>query len=180
MRFIVASLVACAVAACTTPQRTPMSSESNKQIVRSLFDNYLSTGELQRLDEVLSSDFASATGQRGPAAFSVPVARLRAAFPDLVYSVEELVSEGDRVAVHWTWTGTFTKTYVGAVGTFEPNGKRVTSPGFAIFQIADGKIARASLETDRLGFLVAIGAVDDNPGFGPPAAAPVRLHGMQR
>jgi predicted ester cyclase len=148
-----------------------MPSDANKQLVRRLFDDYLTTGALARLDEVFSPSFDGGQGKRGPAAFATPVGRLRAAFPDLVYVVDEIVGEGDRVAVRWTWHGTFTKTYVGAVGTFEPNGKKIESAGFAMFEIADARIVRGSLETDRLGFLVAIGAIPDSPGFGTAPAA---------
>jgi predicted ester cyclase len=144
-----------------------MLADSNKQLVRRLFEDYLNTGAYERLGDVLSPTFTSSTGLRGVAAFATPVGRLRAAFPDLAYSIEEIVGDGDRVAVRWTWHGTFTKTYVGTIGTVEPNGKKIENNGFAMFEIADGKIVRAALETDRLGFLVAIGALPDNPGYSP-------------
>jgi len=134
------------------------SAELNKQLVRRVFDEHLSTGALAQLEAVATPSVA------GP--LVTAVGRLRAAFPDLVYTVEEIVGEGARVAARFTWQGTFTKTYVGAVGTFEPHGNKVASSGFVLFEIADGKVVRSSLETDRLGFLVAIGALPDHPGYG--------------
>jgi hypothetical protein len=44
----------------------------------------------------------------------------------------------------------------------------VTNSGFAIFEVTDGKLARGWVETDRLGFLMAIGAVPYEEAFGPP------------
>jgi len=45
-------------------------------------------------------------GDRGPAGFRGVMVGLRAAFPDIHYTVDELVAEGDRVAARWHWTGT--------------------------------------------------------------------------
>ncbi len=129
-----------------------MLADSNKQLVRRLFEDHLSSGgALAQLDALASPSVA------GPLATAV--GRLRAAFPDLVYSLEDIVGEGARVAARFTWQGTFTNTYVGPAGAFEPHGKKITSTGFVLFEIADGKIVRSTLETDRLGFLVAIGAL---------------------
>jgi predicted ester cyclase len=145
-----------------------MPSDASKALVRRLYD-ILNAGQLDRLDELVSSDFEGPGGQRGPAAFAAPILALRAAFPDLRYTIEDIVAEGDRVAVRWTWRGTF----AGAFRTFRPTGKPMTNTGFAIFQLADSKLVRTWLETDRLGFLLAIGAVPYSPAFGPPPA-PVR------
>ena len=51
--------------------------------------------------------------------------------------------------MRWHWTG----THKGPFRTFAPTGKTMTNTGTAIFQLRDGKIVAASLETDRLGFL---------------------------
>jgi predicted ester cyclase len=141
-----------------------ISTDANKELVRRLYDDYLNPGHLDRLNEIVSPGFVGAGPQRGPAAFSGTIGALRGAFPDLRYTVEDLVGDGDRVAVRWTWRGTHT----GAFRGFAPTGKQVVNAGFAIFEITDGKLARAWLETDRLGFLLAIGAVPYDPRFGPP------------
>lgn len=144
-----------------------MLSDANKQLVRRLYDDYLNPGRLDRLGEIVSPDFQGAGPQRGPAAFSGVIGGLRAAFPDLRYTVEDLVGDGDRVAVRWSWRGTHT----GAFRGIAPTGKQVVNTGFAIFEVTDGKLARAWVETDRLGFLVAIGAVPYQEIFGPPRAS---------
>lgn len=156
-----------ALAACsaTTPTpREPMLADANKQLVRRLYTDYLNPGRLDRLAEVVSPDFAGRDGVRGPAAFAQSISALRAAFPDLAYTVEDIVAEGDRVAVRWVVRGTFTAAFRG----FPPSGAQIENTGFAIFDIANGKLTRATVETDRLGFLQAIGAVPNDPAFGPP------------
>jgi len=143
-----------------------MPSDSNKQLVRRLYEDYINPGRLDRLGEIVSPDFVGPGPQPGPAGFATIMTNLRTGFPDLVYTVEELVAEGDRVAVRWVWRGTHT----GPFRTFAPTGRKVENTGFAIFQVADGKLVRASVETDRLGFLVSVGAVPYDPAFGPPPA----------
>jgi predicted ester cyclase len=175
MRSISIAL-ACAVAACSAasaePKPTPaarrpaVQTDSNKQIVRRLFEDYFNHGRVEQLGEIVSPDFAGPNGQRGPASFAGVLVGLRRAFPDIVYTVEDLVGEGDRVAVRWTWRGTHT----GPFRDWAPTGKRVTNTGFAIFQVADGKLTNSWLETDRLGFLLSIGVIPYDPAYGPPPA----------
>ena len=115
----------------------------------------------------MSDEYVGADGSRGPTAFAAVMTRLRGAFPDLHYTLEELVAEGDRVVVRWTLRGTHT----GPFRDLAPTGKKIANNGVAIFRIADGKIVHATVETDRLGFLMAIGRIPYDPSFGPPPRA---------
>lgn len=141
-----------------------MLTDTNKQLVRRLYDDYLNPDHLDRLDEIVGPDYVGANGARGPDAFAETMKVLRAGFPDIVYTLDDLVGEGDRVAVRWTWRGTHT----GAFRSFAATGKSVASSGFAIFVVTAGKITRATVETDRLGFLISVGAIPYDPAFGPP------------
>lgn len=161
-----ATLATLAACTATTPApRSPMPADANKQLVRRLYTDYLNPGHLDRLGDVVSADFVGRDGARGPAAFGAPIAALRAAFPDLTYTLQDVVAEDDRVAVRWVLHGTFT----GAFRSFAPSGKAIENTGCAIFQVAGGKLVHATVETDRLGFLQAIGAVPYDPAFGAPA-----------
>lgn len=139
---------------------------SNEQRVRSLYA-YINAGELDRISELVSERFVSASGQRGGQAFLAGITALHAAFPDLQYTLEASVAAGNLVAVRWTWRGTHT----GPFRSFAATGKQVSNTGQAIFELAGGKIVATSLETDRLGFLQAIGAIPYDPAFGPRPAA---------
>jgi predicted ester cyclase len=143
-----------------------MSTDPNKQLVRRLFEDYINHDRLDRLGEIVAPTFVSGAPEPGPAAFATVIGRLRAALPDLAYTVDELVGEGDRVAVRWTLRGTFT----GQFRSYPPTGKPVANTGCGVFEIADGKLVRATIETDRLGFLIQVGAVDPAVA-GPPARA---------
>ena len=123
--------------------------EQNKKAVEELFESCFNQGQHQVLDRLLSPDFVGAQGEKGPEAFKRTVMGLKTAFPDIHYAVNDVVAEGDTVAVRWRWTG----THKAAFRMFAPTGKTMANTGAAFFQLRDGKIVAASLETDRLGFL---------------------------
>jgi steroid delta-isomerase-like uncharacterized protein len=150
---------------------TPMSAQTqdeNKRHVERLFDTF-NHGDLGPLDELVSRDYVGPQGEKGPDGFRHVIVGLRAAFPDIHYTIDDAVAESDRVAVRWHWTGTHEAPFRG----FRATGKAVTNSGAGIFRLENGRVVAAALETDRLGFLEQIGAVPENAGRGPrPSAAP--------
>jgi steroid delta-isomerase-like uncharacterized protein len=142
--------------------------DDNKRSVEKLFDTF-NHDDLTPIDELVSPDYVGPRGDKGPAGFRAIVVGLRSAFPDIHYTVDELIAEGDRVAARWHWTGTNKAPF----RSFPVSGKTVSNSGAGIFQCKDGKIVAAAIETDRLGFLEQIGVVPANVGLGPrPAPAP--------
>jgi len=143
--------------------------DENRRRVEKLFETGFNQGDLAVLDELVSPDYVGAQGEKGPAGFRGIAVGLRAAFPDIHYTLDDEIAEGDRVAVRWHWTG----THKGQFRTYPPTGKVLTNTGAAIFRLKDGKIVAASLETDRLGFLMQVGALPPDIVPGPrPAPAP--------
>jgi predicted ester cyclase len=61
----------------------------------------------------------------------------RTAFPDIHFTVADLVAEGNRVAARWTLTGTQTGELRGRAST----GQRVSVPGITVFHVVNGKIS---------------------------------------
>lgn len=143
-----------------------MLTDSNKRLVQQLYDT-LNSGKLDELGGIIGPEYVAPDGNRGPQAFGTIIGRLRTSFPDIHYTIEELVAEGDRVAARWTWRGTFTAPF----RETPPTGKRVVNGGLAIFRITDGKIVASQMENDRLGFLLATGKIPYEPSFGPPPRA---------
>lgn len=148
--------------------------DRNKSAVRRLFEDGFNRQRAEVLDEVVAPEYADAFGERGATAFKKVIAGLRGGFPDIRYTVEELIAEDDSVAVRWHWTGTHRGLFRGIA----PTERQVTNNGLAIFHLREGKIVAATLETDRLGFLQSIGVVPPNEAlfgarFAPaPATAP--------
>ena len=134
----------------------------NKQIIRALYEDVLS-GHRPLPDEWFAPDFP-----RGAASFHARLGELRQAFPDIQYTVLDLLAEGDRVAVRWQWLGTQRAAFRG----FAPTQASVSNVGMAIFAFADGRIAGLEVQTDRLGFLQQLGVVPKDAALGAPAPVP--------
>jgi len=146
----------------------------NKEVVRRIFEDSINSGKLELLNQLIAEDYVGqgAGPPSGRSAFAATMQALREGFPDIHYRLEDLVAEGDKVAVRWQWKGTHRGTFRGPAGVFAPTGKAVSNDGMAIFQLKEGKVVRSWLSTDRLGFLQEVGGLPKGPGAG--AAAPKR------
>ena len=138
--------------------------DENKRNIDRLFEGCFNHGELGLLEELVSPEYVGLQGDRGPAGFKGIVVGLRTAFPDIHYTVEDVVAENDKVAVRWHWTGTHEAPF----RTFPASHHKVSSTGAGIFQFRDGKIITATLETDRLGFLQQVGVVPPDAVLNAP------------
>jgi steroid delta-isomerase-like uncharacterized protein len=83
------------------------------------------------------------------------------AFPDLHWTIEDAVAEGNKVVLRLTARG----THRGAFQGIPPTGKQVTVTGIIISRLADGKIAEEWANRDVLGLLQQLGVVPV-PGLG--------------
>ena len=133
-----------------------MSIESNKEIARRL-TRLLDHDDKEQIMEILSADFVSHF-----AGVPQPLNReqyiqvnhmAKLAFNDLSRSVEDLVAEGDQVAVRITARGTHTGLFQGIPGT----GKITKISGIAIRRILNGKIVEEWVVNDQLGLLQQLG-----------------------
>jgi predicted ester cyclase len=127
----------------------------HKEIVRGLYEECANCGHMASLDEWVAPDFTTNSGSKGPAGMAEDLNELRTAFPDIHFTIERLIAEGDYVAVRWKWVG----THLGTFRRFPASGKRATNTGNAIYQFSDRRIVCVWLEIDRLGVLEQIGAV---------------------
>lgn len=144
-----------------------MGVEENKALVRSLFEEVINPGELDRADEFLGAGFVEhdpAPGQApGVEGFKQVIAMLRSAFPDLRITIEDLVAEADKVSVRLTVRGTHRDEFQG----IPPTDRQVAWAGISIIRIADGKVVERWFQSDVLGLRRQIGAV---PPTGRPQA----------
>jgi steroid delta-isomerase-like uncharacterized protein len=80
-------------------------------------------------------------------------AGLRVAFPDEVFIIEDMIAEGDKVAVRYTWHGTHKGTYLGTA----PTGKKVTLVFLELLKISRGKIVESWEMVDLSHFYIQLG-----------------------
>lgn len=79
----------------------------------------------------------------------------RAAVPDLTAAIEDMVADGDRVAVHLRFRGLFT----GRFGEAQGSGQTVDFQAFDLYRVADGRIAENWHLEDNLTLLRQLGVV---------------------
>jgi predicted ester cyclase len=84
-------------------------------LIHRWFEEVWNRGRESLIDELTAEDAVShglstAEGDqvRGPATFRPFYRRLKAAFPDIHFAVDDAVSEGDKIAAHISVTGTHT------------------------------------------------------------------------
>lgn len=131
--------------------------ESNKRIMERFTREFLPTGDAALAKQFLSPDIVinfAGQQQRGRDTYLGIVAANRKAFPDLVWTVDQMVADGDTVAIRYTMTGTQRGTFAGIPAT----GKPVTAQSMAFYRLAGGKIVEERAQLDMLAVLQQIGA----------------------
>jgi steroid delta-isomerase-like uncharacterized protein len=130
---------------------------AGKELFRRWVDQVWTRGDVGLLDELHTPGFRDRTGNPGvtpdTAGMKQFILRLRAAFPDAVFTTEDMVAEDDRVAARWTMRGTHTGEFNGIPATGNP----VTLAGFAFLRIQDGRLAELWHPEDDMAALRQLG-----------------------
>jgi len=92
---------------------------------------------------------------RGPAGYLAIINMMRGGFPDIQWTLEETVIEGDKVAARFTMRG----THQGAFFGVPPTGKKVAVQALNIYHLSGGQIVQEFGQPDLLGLLQQIGAM---------------------
>jgi len=144
-----------------------MSREDNKAIIRAYVETVWNQQQLDRADEVVAPDFLDHAALPGQAPGLEGARRKWAmylnAIPDLRVTIEELVAEGDKVAVRRTYEGIHRGELLGIPAT----GRQLRVGGISIFRLAEGKIAEHWEQLDRLALMQQLGVI---PAPAAPAA----------
>jgi steroid delta-isomerase-like uncharacterized protein len=147
-----------------------MSLEDNKAIVRAHVAALFNQHRVAQTDEFFAQDYldhAPLPGQApGLAGAKQKWMSYLTAVPDLRATIEDMVAEGDKVAVRWTVQGTHRGELLG----IPPTGKHVRFSGISIYRLAVGKIAEQWEQWDRLPLLQQLGVL-------PTPAAPTATTG---
>jgi len=131
----------------------------SKTIVRTLYEEVWNKRRLELVDEIISPSHAlhdpNVSGSAvGPEAYKRQVTRFVMAFPDLRFSIEDIVVEKEKVAVAWSISGTHRGEFLGIA----PTNKRISVDGITISHLADGKIMDSYVSWDALGVFQQLGA----------------------
>jgi predicted ester cyclase len=143
-----------------------MSTEQNKATEQLMVAEVLNKGNLEYIDKCIAPDFqyhgpsgASVKGIEGEKQF---IAGLRAAYPDIHVTIQDILAEGDMVATRTLCTFT---SPVKANDTTTAN-KKVVMAGSIIERFRDGKIVETWELYDRLDLLQQLGIIPAREGSG--------------
>ena len=116
-----------------------MTVAANKAAARSYFEQVLNRGDMSVADAIFAPDiqFHYPLGDlSGSDAVKGYVAAVRTAFPDIHFTVADLIGEGSSVAARWLLAGSQTGEFRGNA----PTGKKVSLPGNTVFSFVGGRI----------------------------------------
>ena len=118
----------------------------NETLVHRWFEEVWNRGRAEAIDEMLDCDgvahgLTDQSGNElcGPEGFKPFFESFRSAFPDIQVSVEDTVTEGDKIAARCIVRGTHRGEGVGIA----PTGRPVEFTGMTIVRVRDGKIVEA-------------------------------------
>jgi predicted ester cyclase len=141
-----------------------MTIEDNKALVQRFIDEVMNAGNAAAIADLCVPGSLFAGGIDGQ------IKNMKMGFPDNHLTIEDILAEGDKVAVRVTIHGTNTGPIVGlpAFGRLEapvpPTGKSVIGGGMYFFTVSNGKIVSFTAELDQIGLLRQLGWT-----FTPPA-----------
>jgi len=137
--------------------------ERNKELVHRMTEEVWNKGNLELMDELFSTDFVRHFLPDGSETKSLDrlrdhIRNHRKAFPDWTERIEQIVAEGDFVAIHFTSTGTNKGSFLGN----PPTGKQIHTNEMSIFRIVDGEIVEQWLLPDLLSLNQQLGLISQS------------------
>jgi steroid delta-isomerase-like uncharacterized protein len=139
-------------------------SAENKALVRRYVEEVLNNRNLDLIDKLFAPTFidhdTSMPDARGPAGVKRLAAMVHGSFPDLHFTVEDMVAEGDKVVYRYSVRGTHQGDFMGIAAT----GKQFAVTGIHIYRVVDGKLQEEWENWDMLGLLRQLGVVPQPAG----------------
>ena len=133
-------------------------SEENKTLIRRIVEDLWHKKTSALIDELYAPTYVlhSPDGVlRGPAGYRRLYTVYTTAFPDIRFTIEDMVAEGDKVATHYTVRGTHT----GDLRGIAPTRKQVTVMGTGIHRVAGGQVVEERSVWDTLSLMQQLGVV---------------------
>ncbi len=139
-----------------------MSTEENKTLVKQALNELyeaMKGGDIDAyVEKFVSNDFIChdpVTGEGDLEALENEIKELRDAFPDLEWTVEDMIAEGDKVVIRVMHRATHQGEFMG----IKPTGKQVAYGSTTTFRLKDGKLAEEWVYSDYLGLMQQLGVI---------------------
>jgi steroid delta-isomerase-like uncharacterized protein len=134
--------------------------ELNKSIVLRFYQEVANANNLDVADELFVDNYVdhdppspTEVWPRGADGAKTSLEAYRVAFPDMHFAVEDMVAEGDDVAVRYIFSGTHRGTFLGIEGSGTP----IRFTGISLFRIVGDRISESWAQFDLLDFIQQVG-----------------------
>lgn len=132
---------------------------SNKPTAQRFYNDVINEANYDLIDEIVSPDFVEHEGFPGLGTDRESVkgffTLMRTAFPDLKFTVEDLLEDGEKIVVRATITG----THKGEFMEIPPTGKSVSVQAIDIVRFENGKVMEHWGVTDTAAMMEQLGAM---------------------
>ncbi|MGE0594095.1 MAG: ester cyclase [Vicinamibacterales bacterium] len=139
-------------------------SDRHKARVRDFLARVLTGGDIDATGEYFAVDMVEEVplpGQGpGLSGLKETLARIRSAFPDSTWTVEEQIAEGDKVLTRFVWTGTHQGEFLGIPATHRP----IHVWGMVIDQFSGDTIISTRILMDTFGMMMQLGVIPAGNG----------------
>ncbi len=137
-----------------------MSAEENKDVVRRLWGLFEEGNIDEQVDELLAPDYVNHSPgtpdqPTGPEGVKAVLSMFRSGIPDLRLVIDDMIAEGDKVAVRYTLEG----THEGDLFGIPPTGRRLSIESITVERVSEGKIREHWRVTDSLDMMQQLGAI---------------------
>ena len=131
------------------------STQKNRILAQRVFDEILNKGKYEIFDEMYAKDFVKHVdrNERSLTQEIQDAKAMRMASSDLVMTVDQMIADGDRVAILYTGRGTHT----GPFNSLPATGKKYSVTGTTVFRFANDKIAEEWTSYNMLDILQQLG-----------------------
>jgi steroid delta-isomerase-like uncharacterized protein len=134
-----------------------------KALSRHAIEEIWNKKRMEAIDELVASDCVFhdplfPAPVQGIAAYKQFVQSYLRAFPDLHFTIEDQVAEGDSVVTRWTVTG----THRGDLAGIPASGRPVSVSGITCDRLKNGKFTEAWSSWNTLGLMQQLGVVPAN------------------
>lgn len=131
-----------------------MSVENNKKVLRTVIEEGFNRGNLTALESLFKPDFIEHQFGHHPGIDGIKrdIQSLRAAFPDIHLTIEDIIAEGDMVWIRMSSRGTNLGPFMGP-----PTGKSINVTVMDVCRFEDGRIAEHWGVPDRFAILFQLG-----------------------
>ena len=136
-----------------------MTIENSKNIMRR-FVEFINTSSKELAEELVHPEAVFYVpgypeSLKGPEGYLIIIGMMRSGFPDIQWTIEDMVAEDNKVAVRYTMRGTHKGTFIGVPATY----KSIVVQSMAFYQLSNDQFVEEHGLPDMLGLMQQIGAM---------------------